>query len=88
MTCDTGHIGDGEHCVKISGPKLKRFGSYDVLKIFPQRMTHLINQLMNYGGVCRTAPATQGLLITLGLLVFEKLTFKIKLLFDSSLLNS
>jgi hypothetical protein len=20
MTCDTWHIGDGEHCVKISGP--------------------------------------------------------------------
>ena len=66
MTCDTGHIGDGEHCVKISGPKLKWFGSYDVLKIFPRRMTHLINEFneISYDGDCKTAPATPGLLIT------------------------
>ena len=57
MTCDTGHLGEGEHCVKSSGPKLKRFGSYDVLKIFPQKddlMNESVNEWINYGGVCRT----------------------------------
>ena len=34
-----------------------------VMKIFPQTMTHLINELINYEAVYRTAPATPGLLI-------------------------
>ena len=39
--------------------KLLRFGRGSVWKIFPQRMTQLINDRV----VCRTAPATPGLLI-------------------------
>ena len=46
----------------MSAPYLLRFGSEGVLKIFPQRITQLINLLMNDEGVCRTAPATPGLL--------------------------
>ena len=37
---------------------------YRVMKIFPQTMTERVNELINYGGDCRTAPATPGLLIT------------------------
>ena len=33
------------------------------MKIIPQRMTELMNQLIIDKGVCRTAPATPGLLI-------------------------
>ena len=35
---------------------------YRVRKIFPQTMTESVNQLINDGGDCRTAPATPGLL--------------------------
>ena len=34
------------------------------MKIGRKRIAHSINQLMNDEGVCRTAPATPGLLIT------------------------
>ena len=37
---------------------------YDVLKIFYQIMTDLINESVNDEAVYRTAPATPGLLIT------------------------
>ena len=40
------------------------FGKDRGLKIFPQRMTQSINELINHGGVCRTAPAIPGLLNT------------------------
>ena len=52
-----------EHSLKISAPQLLRFGIDSVLKILNERMTQLINELMNDGGVYRTAPATPGLLI-------------------------
>ena len=35
-------------------------------------MTESVNELMNHGGDCRTAPATQGLLITCPVLVGKK----------------
>ena len=53
-TCDMWHVthemwhtGDGEHCFKISGPLLKCFGIYDILKIWLNWVTYLINQLIN-----------------------------------------
>ena len=42
----------------------KPFVSEVVLKTFSQRMTELMNELLNDKGVCRTAPATLGQLIT------------------------
>ena len=51
-----------EHYLNMSAPLLLRFGSDDVLKIRRKRM----NRLINYEGVCRTAPATPGLLNTKG----------------------
>ena len=40
------------------------FGSEDVLKIFPQRITDIINQLINQqqSFFCRTATATPGVI--------------------------
>ena len=55
-----GHKGSGEHILTIVGPYILRFGSEHVLKIFSQRTTQSLNQII---GVCRTAPATAGLLI-------------------------
>ena len=52
----------GEHFLKIIAPKLFRFEIDSILKIFSQRVSQLINQSMNYKGVCGTAPATPGLL--------------------------
>ena len=48
-----------EPSLKISDLYLLRFRKDSVWKIFPKRMT----QLTNDGGVCRTAPATPGLII-------------------------
>ena len=42
--------------------KIYRFESNDVLKILRKRVTEGLNELINYGGVCRTAPATPDLL--------------------------
>ena len=53
----------GEHSLKISAPQLLWFGIDSTLNIFPQTMTHLMNELISDGGDCRTAPATPGLLI-------------------------
>ena len=36
------------------------FGSDGAIKIFSQTMTEIINQLMNHGGVCRSAPGFAG----------------------------
>ena len=51
----------------MSAPWLLRFGIDSVVNILNKRMTQimtdLINELMNYKGVCRTALATPGLLI-------------------------
>ena len=52
----------GEHSLKIAGPLLLWIGSEGVLKLFSQRMTQCLNELMSDKGVCRTAPATEGLL--------------------------
>ena len=40
--------------LKFQVPSSNGLESYDGLKIFPETMT----QQLNYGGVCRTAPAT------------------------------
>ena len=52
----------GEHSLKISAPQLLWFGIDSTLNIFPQTITELINQSVNYAGDCRTASATPGLL--------------------------
>ena len=61
MTCDTWHdtwhvthgtMVEGEHSLKISAPQLLRFG---------QESSWLAESI--YDGVCKTAPATPGLLI-------------------------
>ena len=52
------HIVWDEQLIKISPLKLFWFGIDSVLNIFPQTMTHLIDE-----AVYRTAPATPGLLI-------------------------
>ena len=73
LTCDTWHMtpdiwhtwGD-EYCVNISGPKLLGFGCEGVLKILKEMITDSwINWLINDQVVCRTAPATPGLIITM-----------------------
>ena len=53
----------GEHSLKFSAPHLFRFGINSVLKILNKRMTDLINELMNYECICKTAPFSPGLLI-------------------------
>ena len=58
------HMVGGEHSLKISAPQLLRFGLDSVLKIVNKRITDLINESVSYKGVCRTARATPGLLIT------------------------
>ena len=60
MTCDMWHMVGGEHSLKISAPQLLRFGMDSVLKILNERITQLVNELMNEGGVYRIAPATPG----------------------------
>ena len=50
------------HSLNMLAPQLLQFGSGDVLKIWRKRLTHLMNELMSNEGVCRTAPATPGLL--------------------------
>ena len=62
----------GEHSLKISAPQLLQFVIYDILKIWRKRLTHQLTQLINYEGVCKTAPATPGLLIYKDLLVVDK----------------
>ena len=54
------HVVGGEHCLNISGPWLYWFGIYDVLKI--GRKSNSLTELMSDKFVCRTAPATLGLL--------------------------
>ena len=62
VTYDTWHIGDGEHCVKTSGPELLRFGSEDVLKTLRKRINDWLSESVSDKGVCRKKPATPGLL--------------------------
>ena len=53
-----------EHSLKMSAPKLFRFGIDSVWKIFELKdhsLTHLIIESMNCGAAYRTAPATLGL---------------------------
>ena len=54
--------GCGEHCLKMPGPYLLRFGSESVLKILRKRMSLWHTQCMAKD-VCRTAPVTPGLVI-------------------------
>ena len=63
--CDIWHIVGGEHFLKISAPKGFWFVIYDILKIRRKRLTYSLNEWINDGGDCRTAPATPGLLISL-----------------------
>ena len=53
-----------EHSLKISAPYLLPFVIYDIMKIWRKRMTRLIIEWINHEAVCRTAPATPGLLKT------------------------
>ena len=53
----------GEHYLTISAPLLLQFGKDTVLKIGRKGITELMNESVNDKGVCRTAPATPGLLI-------------------------
>ena len=46
--------------LKISGPKFLRFWKAGVVKIFSQRMTDSVSQLIIDNSVCRTVPATLG----------------------------
>ena len=82
MTYDTGHLTPEtrhvthdtwwwvttDHCLKIPGPYLLRIGRDDALNKCSQRITEINNQLMSDYGVCRTTPATPGLLFILTML--------------------
>ena len=46
IACVMWHTGADEHCLKIAGPMLLWFECADVLKIFSQIMTDLINELI------------------------------------------
>ena len=41
----------GDHSLKISAPRLLWFGRYLLLKINPQSMNELINEILNDGSV-------------------------------------
>ena len=68
MTHDMWQMVEGDQSLNISAPLLLRFEFADVLKVWRKRITDWLNELMNEWisnkSVCRTAPATQGLLIT------------------------
>ena len=62
----------GENCIALRlrlmhklANLLLRFGSEGVLKIYSQRIPESMNQLINDEVVCKIAPATPGLLISL-----------------------
>ena len=61
LTPDMGRILGDELSLKISAPHILRFGIDSVLKILNKRSSQTMNYLINYEGVYRTAPATQGL---------------------------
>ena len=44
--CDMWHAVGGEHSLKILGPKLKRYRSEGVLKIFPQTISQVMHELV------------------------------------------
>ena len=46
MTHDIGHMVGDEHSLKISAPKLLRFGIESVLKILHEGMNELITKLL------------------------------------------
>ena len=76
LTCDTWHVtpytwhvthniwhvtnGGGEHSLKISAPKRLPFGCNYVLNL--EEKDDWINEWTNDNGVCKTVPATPGLL--------------------------
>ena len=69
------HVVGGEYSLKSSAPYLLWFVIYDILKIGRKRRTESLNELINDKGVCRTAPATPGLLIKLRLRrIYRQLT--------------
>ena len=47
---------------QLSTLALLRFGIYDVVDIWRKRHADSLNELITYRAVCRTAPATPGLL--------------------------
>ena len=53
MTCDTKRF--GEHFLKISGPLLSRFWSYDVLKK-RKWIRDSLTELINDNSVCKNSP--------------------------------
>ena len=57
----------GELSLKVSAPQLLWIRIDNVLKIQNKRITESMNEFINYKGVYRTAPATQGLLKMLNL---------------------
>ena len=61
MTCDMWHVLGGKNSLKIVAPLLLQCVIYDIMKIWRKRMTHLMNESINYEAVCRTTPATPGL---------------------------
>ena len=69
LTPDMWHLVGDEHPLKISRLLLSLFGRDCALKIFfhkpslSELMNEWMNELINYEAVCRTAPATPGLLI-------------------------
>ena len=61
MTPDMWHATHGD-----TAPLLQRYEIYDVLEDWEEKddwLTEWINQSISYKAVCRTAPATPGLLI-------------------------
>ena len=62
ITCFTWHTREDDNFEQISSPWVLRFECEGVSKIFEQK-DHLLIEWINYKGVCRTAPATLGLLI-------------------------
>ena len=56
------HMMGGEHFLKMSAPQLLGLGIESVLMILNKRITQWMNQWISDKDVCRTAPATPGLL--------------------------
>ena len=63
MTCDMWSSVVGENSLKVSASQLLLFVTYDILIIWRKRLTDWVTESINNKAVCRTAPATPGLLI-------------------------
>ena len=60
VTCEPWHVWGGVNI--LSKFQLLPFVIYDIMKIWRKRMNELMNELINYETVYRTALATPGLL--------------------------